>query len=310
MKFLFNTTLLCIAALVTACGGGGGGGGGATAVTNSGGFSQTYAASATAGEVLQYNINTTNLTYSYTITNSAYGCEAASSPCHTGSGTLIKNSDGTYSPSESPSSKVFPVQNGILIGHAKMNLGGTLREVPIFGVSNPATTGPTLAGTFNYLTLQCASKSYGVYTGCGTSQGSVQVTSTGASSASYTACVGADISAGIGGCTSTSTGTLTHTSGGVWQLVKSGSTNVSYMIAFTAPNGQKVGVIDFNDGSYYGYGQGIVSTNANIAVASDVYGTYFAKSASGGNAVFTVDASGSHFGGSTVGGDVPLVVEG
>lgn len=298
LKLVFAATVVSI---LTACGGGGGGSGtGGTTTQAAAGFSQTYAASATAGEVLQYSVDTSALTYSYTITKSIYGCEVVSAPCHSGSGTLIKNGDGTYSPSESPASKIFPIQNGLLIGHARMNLGGTLRDVPILGVSNPATTGPGIEGTFNFVSLQCGSKSYGVYTGCQTYRGSVAITSTGASTASFVACVGANIATGTGGCTSTSTGTMTHTSGGVWQMLRAGSSNSNYMIGFTAPNGQKVGVIDFNDNGGYGFGQGVISTVANIVPATDVYGTYFAKSSNGGNAVFTVDAAGSHVNGTTL----------
>lgn len=309
--FLSGRALLAIAmaATLVACGGGDGGPktvptagaptGGSPPVAATG-FSQTYAASATAGEVLQYTVNTQNLTYSYTVTNSAYGCEVVTAPCHSGAGTLVKNADGTYSPSESPASKILPMQNGLLIGHARMQLGGVEREVPIFGVSNPATTGPSVAGTYNFISLQCYAKSYGNYAGCYTYQGTVRVTSTGPSTASYQTCVGADISAGTV-CTTPSTGTLTHTTGGIWQFVRTGSTNVSHFIGFTAPNGQKVGVIDFNDPGFYGYGQGIVSSNTSAMAAADVYGTYFAKNSVGGNAVFSVDAGGSHFGGSTVG---------
>lgn len=286
--------------LVVAACGGGGGGGSTTPTPTSTGFSQTYAASATAGEVLQYSVDTTALTYSYTVTKSIYGCEVVSAPCHSGSGTLVKNGDGTYSPSESPTSKIVPIQNGLLIGHAKMNLGGTLRDVPIFGVSNPATTGPGIEGTYNYLSLQCASKSYGVYTGCQTYKGTVAVTSTGANTANFVTCDGANVSNGTGSCTGTTTGTMVHTSGGVWQLQRTGSPNSSYMIGFTAPNGQKVGVIDFNDNGGYGFGQGVISTVATIVPAVDVYGTYFSKSSYGGNSVFTVDASGSHVNGTTL----------
>jgi hypothetical protein len=112
-RILTLLSLSFVAMLLTACGGGGGGGASAPAAA---GFSQTYTTSATAGELMTYSIDTSALTYSYTITKSSYGCEVSNAPCHSGSGTLTKNSDGTYTPSGSPSSKIHALQNGLLVG--------------------------------------------------------------------------------------------------------------------------------------------------------------------------------------------------
>lgn len=47
--------------VLAACGGGGGGG------SSTSGFSQTYTASAAQGELISYSVDTTKLTYSYTV---------------------------------------------------------------------------------------------------------------------------------------------------------------------------------------------------------------------------------------------------
>lgn len=60
--FLFAAALM--SAALAGCGGGGGGS--AAAPT-------TYTAAAMAGELLTYTLDTANLTYTYTITDSMYG---------------------------------------------------------------------------------------------------------------------------------------------------------------------------------------------------------------------------------------------
>ena len=57
--------------------------------SSSSGFSQTFTSSASIGELVSFSIDTTNNTYSYTITQSSFGLTGT-----TGSGTLIANSDG------------------------------------------------------------------------------------------------------------------------------------------------------------------------------------------------------------------------
>ena len=175
----------CAAFLLNACGGGGGGGGSSSSSTPSSTpsasasatVSGTYTASASAGEVLSYTIDTDKLTYSYTILYSAYGLEGK-----TGSGTLTKNSDGSYTPSESPNSRVYALPNGLLMGAVKMTIQGNVVHVPIMGVQNPITNLANLAGTYNYISNSCTAKAFGnpAYNGCGTNYGTLKITSAGA----------------------------------------------------------------------------------------------------------------------------------
>jgi hypothetical protein len=96
------------------CGGGGGGGDtGNPPVT-----AVTYQAVATAGELVSYSVDTTALTYSYRIVESAYGKTGA-----TGSGQLTRNADGTYTPSGFQG-KVAVLDNGLLVGQIYEDLDG------------------------------------------------------------------------------------------------------------------------------------------------------------------------------------------
>ncbi len=284
MKRFFSWGIgLATCLLLAACGGGGGGSAGITPNP------QTYTSSASAGELISYTIDRNSLTYSYTITKSSYGCELPSAPCHSGSGSLIKNSDGTYSPSTSPSSKIHVLENGLLFGTVTLSINGANRTVPILGVQNPATAVADLAGTYNFISLQCGGRTYGIFTGCSTYQGTVKVNSDG----SYSTCEGGNLSANTPNCITTTSGRATSLGSGVFSLqatLPSVGSATNYMVAFRAPNGQKVGFLDFNDSIRYGYGQAIISNVVDITPA-DVAGTYIASDDYGGTGTVTVNAN-------------------
>lgn len=270
------STILTIFALAS-CGGGGGGGSSTSSTTPSTapastGVSGTYTASAAAGEVLSYNVDTDKLTYSYTILYSAYGLEGK-----TGSGTLTKNSDGSFTPSESPNSRVYALPNGLLMGAVKMTIQGNVVHVPIMGVQNPITSLAGLAGTYNYISNSCTAKAYGnpTYRGCGTNYGTLKITSSGA----YFQCTQANITASAS-CYNLSAGrgsqgTLSVIGSGVFKYVKTGTTTVNYFMAFTAPNGENVVIGDLNDPDQYGYGYGqfIGSTQPATDLTSSQFST-------------------------------------
>lgn len=67
MKFLV-ILIVSLSVMLSGCGGGGGS-------SAPSGFSQTYTASAAQGELISYKVDTSNLTYSYTVIKSQYGCE-------------------------------------------------------------------------------------------------------------------------------------------------------------------------------------------------------------------------------------------
>lgn len=270
---------LGISVLLVSCGGGGGDGG-APAVSTTG-FSQTYTASATAGEILTYTLDTRSRTYSYRIIHSAYGLTNA-----TGSGTLTLNSDGSYSPSNAPNTKVYALQNGLLVGTVNLTLNNVSRIVPILGMSQPISSAAALAGTYNFVGIQCAGQTFGVYTGCGSSYGTVQLDNVG----NYTACPSANLVNGLGGCSSPSTGVLGLLGNGVWQAIRTGSININYFLAFAAPNGQKVLILDLNDPGGYGYGFIVMSTQATY-VQNLIDGMWYFQTNSGQAGSLTVAGS-------------------
>jgi hypothetical protein len=244
--------------VLVACGGGGGS-------SSSSGFSQTYTASAAQGELITYAVDTTKLTYSYTVIKSQYGCEVPTSDCHTGSGSLTLNADKSFSVSGSSGSKFYALQSGLLVGTIKL---GSMPATPIIGIPNPISSGSTLAGTYNYISVQCPTKSNGAMTGCHGNYGSLTVTSTGTSSIAYSTCESDDIQSSTVSCVSTSAGTGVFDSTlNAWKIKRTGSSQENFMVAFTSTGGQKVAYIDFNDPGGYGYGQATVSEKQALTLA-------------------------------------------
>jgi hypothetical protein len=249
-KSVVWTMSALVSAFLSACGGGG------SPVT---GFSQTYTTSAAIGEVIEYTFDTTRNAYSYTVKYSEYGCDVPTAACNKGSGSLTKNQDGSYTPSGSPNTKIYAVQNGLILG--SIQVAPNLPVAPLIGVSNPVTAASDMGGTYNYVSIQCPTKATVNFAGCVSYVGSVKVTSTSATTANYLTCENDDIDKVSPSCGSSTTGTLRYTgAGGIWEMMRSGSTSKSYMVTQKAPNGQKVGFLDFNDPGGYGYGQASMST--------------------------------------------------
>lgn len=90
-----------------------------------------------------------------------------------------------------------------------------------------------------------------------------------------------NITAGVGGCAQLRTGNVMYAASGIWTFRDSASTNDNYMLAFRAPNGQKVGWLDFYDATVSGFGQGVVSEQGSLASSSDLDGTYVYKNTAG-----------------------------
>jgi hypothetical protein len=133
---------------LTACGGGGAGpdtsaGNASTAVT--------FQAVASEGELVSYAVDTTALTYSYRIEESAYGLAG-----RTGSGTLRPNTDGTYTPSGF-AGKFALLDNGLLLGslYEDLNNDGVPEVVPVIGISNPVNSLAEAVGVYNFISRQC-----------------------------------------------------------------------------------------------------------------------------------------------------------
>jgi hypothetical protein len=251
-------------------------GGGSSSTSN--GISQTFTSSASIGEMIDFTIDTDKKTYSYTITQSSYGLSGT-----TGSGTLISNADGSYSPSNQSYSKIHAVKNGLLVGSVNLPINGTAVNVPIYGTSSPIKTLASLAGTYNYVSSTCTDNTTGQRCGT-TSYGTVKVLSSG----NYTQCFRNNITA-MPAC-SDATGTISYIANGIWKYQRTGSTNPNYLIAFSSSNGQNVFITDFNDPGVggYGYGQAIGSTQSPVDTTGSNNGTYFSHSNAATSAVTQV----------------------
>lgn len=275
MKFLV-ILIVSLSVMLSGCGGGGGS-------STPSGFSQTYTASAAQGELISYKVDTSNLTYSYTVIKSQYGCEVPTSECHTGSGNLTQNADKSYSVAGNSASKFYALQSGLLIGTIKL---GSMPATPIIGIPNPISSGSSLAGTYNYISVQCPTKSNGAMAGCRGRYGSLAVTSTGATSIAYSTCESDDIDKPSKVCLSATTGTGTFDATlNAWKLVRTGSSQENFMVAFTSTTGPKVAYIDFNDAGGYGFGQATVSERQTLtpAIRDANVGNWFMVSLSPGS---------------------------
>ncbi len=267
MSSCLSFTSLALLMVLSACGGGGGGGSESTQADTP--FSKTYIASAAAGEVLNYTFNSVNRTYSYQVVRSAYSIATGT----TGSGTLAANGDGSWSPSESPGSKVYAVSNGGVVGGIKISLGGVNREVPVYGIADPLTKVTDFAGTYNYVSLQCAVKNNGVFTGCDTAYGTLVISAFDVLNGTYQMCVKGYPAAAVN-CSSTVNGTISASDvSGLWKFTNNATNRDSYLMIHADSNGQRVGLLDFDDFGGHGFGQAMLAQLAGVT-ASQIKGTY------------------------------------
>ena len=233
-----------------------------------------YTSVAMAGELLTYSIDPVALTYSYTITESQFGLTGKS-----GSGTLVRNLDGSYSPSGIANARIVILPNGLLLGAVRERFGASVVTVPIIGLSNPVSSAASLAATYNYMHRGCLS---GV---CATDTGTFVIAANG----TWSSCPSGNL--GTGACASGGrTGTLASLGNGLFQVME-GTSNVGTAIGFNSA-GQNVLVIDLKDLRAGGLGIGLVVGSQQATLTSaQTDGTWVAASSAGDWAVFT--ASGT-----------------
>ncbi len=164
--------LLSLGALLASCGGG----------DSSSSSPTTYTSVAMAGELLTYTVDPVALTYSYTITESQFNLNGK-----TGSGTLVRNADGSYSPSGIPNARIVILPNGLLLGAVRERFGASVVTVPIIGLSNPVSTVSALAATYNYMHRGCLAAA------CATDTGTFVI----ATNSTWSSCPGANLGAGV-----------------------------------------------------------------------------------------------------------------
>ncbi len=274
---------VCMAAiLVVACSGGG-----TQAVP-------VYTVSAGVGEVLQLTVDTSNMIYSYSVLDTSYAASGVSVGQNSSGTLLSSNPDGTYNLGPSLdnfilSGKILQI-NGELAGHLSIPLISGSANIPVFGSSFPISSLIFIAGTYNYQGFSCntlgianaASATPGT---CSSQYGTMTITvinPINPISASYTTCVSGDITnqnaASGHPCTGGPlTGTIQVASAltpGVYNLFNAGNQLIGWFFAFTAPNGQNVGVIDRDDTYSNAYGHTILSAYAGLA-SGTADGSYY-----------------------------------
>jgi hypothetical protein len=235
-------SLIIISLVLVGCGG-------SSTDTASTSSTTVYNAAASEGELMEYSLDETNLTYSYKITSSAVGLDSS-----TRTGTLTKNADGTYTPSTAPSAKVLILPNKLAIAATKLTINGVDRYTLIAGI--PTTTNvqfSDIAGTYNYVSLQCLT------TACNNSTGdpeSAYGTFNISTSGSWVECTRSNYTASPSGCAGRDSGTLNSLGNGKFQII-SGSTDMGTGMFYHSPTGQKIMVIDLKN--YLGsYGRGLI----------------------------------------------------
>jgi hypothetical protein len=256
--------LLAVGALLASCGGGG----------SSSSQPTQYTSVAMAGELLTYTIDPVALTYSYTITESQFGLDG-----RTGSGTLVRNADGSYSPSGIPNARIVILPNGLLLGAVREQFGTTTVTVPIIGLSNPVSSVNALAATYNFMHRGCLS---GV---CVSDIGTFVIDASG----TWSSCPSANL--GGGPCPSNGrNGTLVSLGNGLWQVME-GTSNVGTALGFNS-GGQNVLLIDLKDKRTTGLGVGlVVGAQQATLTSAQTDGIWIVGTSNGHWALFT--ASGS-----------------
>jgi hypothetical protein len=241
-----------------------------------------YRAVAMAGELIDYSLDTTNLTYSYTITESQFGLAGK-----TGSGTLTLNADGSYTPSGAPDSRLVVQPNGIMLGAVRERFGADVVTMPIIGLKDPVTSIAALAAEYNYVQRGCASAL------CTASLGTLRIEAAG----TWSSCRDGNIAAGV--CTGTAdNGTFELRGDGQWRMKSDDGTDIGTAIGYDDA-GQKGLVVDLKDQRADGFGIGILIGGQQASMTSAVTdGTWIAAISSGQWVVFAAsgnDIAITHF---------------
>lgn len=238
---------------LSACGGGGSSGRSVSANP------QVFTAAAAKGELISYEIDPNLLTYSYTITSSAYGL--SNTPR---TGTLTYNAvDDTYTPN-GISGKIAYNSAGLLFGVIKENFGSGTVSVPVFGMKTLEKQITNIADTYNYVSYQCIASNP-----CTSHYGTVKINTNG----TWQSCQRANLSAISPSCavTVSGSGSIDSTTGKI-TLNDSSSNRAGTALSFVS-NGQKVLVIDLTGGAAT-LGKGMVVASAQNNVPSSMDGTW------------------------------------
>jgi hypothetical protein len=234
-----------------------------------------YHSVAMAGERIGYKIDTTNLTYTYTIAESQFGLAGS-----TGSGTLTSNSDGSYTPSGAPDARVIILPNGLMLGAVRERFGADVVTTPIIGIKDPVTSIAELAADYNYVQRGCASAV------CSVSRGTLRIEA----ASEWRSCRGGNLVAGA--CTGAAeNGTLESRGAGLWRMRSDDGTDIGTVMGFSS-GGQHVLIVDLKDRRVGGAGIGMLVGGQQMEMSTAMTdGTWISAMSSGHWFGFTATGS-------------------
>lgn len=235
------------------------------------GSATNFTAAAMAGEMLVYTLDTANLTYSYTITDSQYGLTGK-----TGAGTLTDNGDGTYMPSGVTNGIVSTLPNGLLLTSIYETLNGVPKTIPVMGMANPVTA--LSNSIFNYIERVCFP-----YYGCESDYGTFRITATG----TWISCPRGNLA--VGCSTDSYSGTLVSLGAGMWKVLDATGFNIGTAIVLSS-GGQQVVFLDLKDPYFFGVGL-LVGSTQQTATSAQADGTWVSSSSEGTSAQFLVSGN-------------------
>jgi hypothetical protein len=243
-----------------------------------------FNSSGSLGELLTYTIDTAAMTYSYEIVESEFGLQDTS-----GSGTLVANQNGTYSPSDDLDIDLILLPNTLLVGGANVTVGVADTFMLFAGVPALDTVyDPTeIAGIYNYIVFECNDPlEDGVCTlGYRSDYGTFKIEEDN----TWKACGEGDLSDTTSNPCSTSpmTGNWTDEGDGIIGITY-GGTEIGKAMVLPSSAGGKVMIIDYKDRQDAGPGILIGLKQQDIS-DEDLSGVYYYNRDDGGYGDIEVD---------------------
>lgn len=220
-----------------------------------------YRAVGMTGDAIDYRVDTAALSYEYAITDSSSGLAG-----NTGSGSLTRNADGTFTPSGVDNSRVAALANGIMLGAVRERFGDADATMPFIGLRNTATTTAALAAQYNYVHRGCSTA-----TTCDASYGTLRIAADG----SWSSCREGNMA--VGACTgAVDGGTLEPLGNGEWRVRSGDGSDIGTATGWDGA-GQKLFVLKLKDARGTGFGNGILIGGEQALMTAEISdGTYIA----------------------------------
>lgn len=249
----------------------------------------TYNAGASVGELLRYTLDVDGLKYSYEIVESQFGQQG-----DTGTGTLSKNEDGSYTPSGAPDTSVIVLPNGMIFGAETVHWGGAARQLLYAGAKTlaGAVNPQEIAGTYNTIEYSCSPD---VDPNCGpgayfTSYGTLKVNADG----TFTACPRGDVEdQATHPCEAVLPGTWADQGGGL-VAVKVGDAQIGTVTIVPSADGGRALVMDLRDVPPTTRGI-MVGVRRVALVGQDLSGTYLYTGDDNNHGQVVVDSANDRY---------------